>query len=271
MPPGPGRIPFGTTAGLPTRDDVLFYALLLAAILVASVWAARGSRFGRRVAPLMVVTVWYLAATLSVVSRSHSNYPLFLAPLGLVLACSWVRPAVGRIPGIALVATLLVLFAAFRPFDVFRNFAVRLGTIEIPRTYERLTAPPRVAGVLFRERDARVLELMSSLQRNGTLDPGSTWFDFANLPALYYVLGRDCPIRYYEVPFFQPAQRQREVIERLDTNRNVRVALVAARDSVEYSVDGVPNERRAPLVYAYLESRFRPIMSEGNLEVWARK
>jgi hypothetical protein len=157
-----------------------------------------------------------------------------------------------------------------RPFDICRGFAAWLGKLEIPPTFERVTSPARAGGVLFKETDAHAVEMMRRTLAQVGLRRDQTWFDFANLPALYYLFDRDCPIRYYEVPFFQDLSRQREVIAALDTNPKVRLAILPVSGSTAYAIDGIPNELRAHAIFEFLRLNFRPLLVDRELQVWIR-
>jgi hypothetical protein len=219
----------------------------------------------------MAIAVWYVVATLSVVERSHTNYVLFVAPLGVVLAYRWLGGSLEVRTRRFLFPVLLALgLVVLRPFDICRGFAAWLGKLEIPPTFERVTSPARAGGVLFKETDAHAVEMMRRTLAQVRLQPDQTWFDFANLPALYYLFDRDCPIRYYEVSFFQDFARQREVIAALDTNPKVRLAILPVSGSTAYAIDGIPNELRAQAVFEYLQLNFRPLLVDRDLQVWIR-
>ncbi len=92
---------------------------------------------------------------------------------------------------------------------------------------------------------------------------------FCNLPGLYYLFDRDCPIRYYEVAFYETDRAQDEVIRALE--RNLRVRAVLWRTGlVTDSIDKIPNSTRAPLVAAYIRREFHPSFSRGGVEFWER-
>jgi hypothetical protein len=103
------------------------------------------------------------------------------------------------------------------------------------------------------------------------LQRGDTFFDFTNRGVLYFLFDRDCPVRQYEVAFYQPEERQREVIAQLERNPHVRAALVPAGPDDNTGVDGVPNPIRAPMVWAYLQEHFQPSFQEGSVVFWMRK
>ena len=88
------------------------------------------------------------------------------------------------------------------------------------------------------------------------LAPGETFFDFGNEPALYFLLGRASPTRYPCVPFYEPEEKQREVVEALE---HIRPPLaILAGGSPRDAFDGVSNRERAPRVAAYLDAHYEP-------------
>lgn len=275
MPPPPlsaGVSPFHTRVMQGSQiESSLFYLLLLGALLILGLGVSMARALGSSGRPLMVVAAWYVAATLSVVERSHTNYVLFVAPLGIVLAYRWLGAALDLRGRRYLLATLLVVgFVVLRPFDVTRGLAGWLGDIQVPPIFKRLTSPPRAGGALFKERDVQAVETIGRALTQAGLRQDQTWFDFANLPALYYLFDRDCPIRYYEVPFFQDPARQQEVIAALDANPNVRLAILPVNGSTAYAIDGIPNELRAPAVFEHLHRSFHPLLVDRELQVWIR-
>ena len=95
-----------------------------------------------------------------------------------------------------------------------------------------------------------------------------TFFDFADVPNLYFLLNRDCPVRQIAVPFFEADGAQRDVVARIARNPHVRAALVRANPTV--GIDGVPNSVRAPIVWRYLQANFAPDVPVGDIVIWRR-
>jgi len=127
---------------------------------------------------------------------------------------------------------------------------------------------PRARGALWSVPDAALIASVKKYA-DTSLAPDETFFDFTNRGILYFLLNRDCPVREEEVAYYEPEGRQRAVIAALDRNRHVRAALVPkAGDGT--AVDGIPNERRAPLVWEYVRTHFHPDFEEGDVVFWRR-
>ena len=105
------------------------------------------------------------------------------------------------------------------------------------------------------------------MERAGFRDD-DTWLDFANEPGLYFLFDRRCPIRYYEVAFYESESAQREVIAAVRRNPRVRAVLMSGTYPL---IDGVSNEIRAPFVARYIRENFRPFLREDGIEFWIRR
>lgn len=263
-----GASPFWESPLEATNIDHIYYLSLTGCLVVASVMITRARALGRSGRALAVLVAWYLASSLSVVERAHTNYSLFLVPVGVFLAWRWLRTR-GLPAGITLALVLIAGLCA-GPLAMLRNFAGRLGDPQIPAIYQIVKEPRRAGNVFFKEPDAEAIRLLQRIITTDLSSAETTWFDFANLPGLYYLFGRHCPIRYYEVPFYEARARQEEVVHALDTDLRVRAALVPAPNDAQHSIDGIPNATRAPLVYQYLTARFHRTVAAGGLELWVR-
>jgi hypothetical protein len=79
-----------------------------------------------------------------------------------------------------------------------------------------------------------------------------------------------CPIRFYEVPFYESPSAQEEVVATLERNEKVRAVLVASGLPSD-RIDGVPNAARAPKVAKFLELNFQPFLNRNGVEWWLRR
>ena len=68
---------------------------------------------------------------------------------------------------------------------------------------------------------------------------------------------------------YQTVSGQREVIDSIERNRQIRAALIAFPGS-NANVTGIPNSKRAPLVWAYLQQHFKPAFTEDGVIFWRR-
>ena len=254
------------------RDGTAFLYVFeaLSLVLLATLLPA-GPRVGPRARAMLPVLAWILAAMLSVAERQHVGYPYFAIPIALALILRWVRGG-GRWASpraLAAAAALLAVVWLWRPLWVLTAVA---GGIREPRVPSpemvAIDGLPRARGALFRPGDARLIRATAEMMRRASFRPGETWLDFDNVPGLYFVFDRDCPIRYYEVPFYESEGAQREVIAAVTRNRRVRAALMSS----DYgAIDGIPNSARAPLVAAFLREHFRPFHRDGPVEFWLRE
>jgi len=135
--------------------------------------------------------------------------------------------------------------------------------------YVRYDALTRARGGWFEPDNARKLTAAQAFI-DRALKPNETFFDFANMPILYYLFDRRCPVRQPEVPFYESETLQREVIARLDGDPTVRAALVQFPNQGFVAIDGVPNAIRAPLVAQYLREHFAPAYASDGVVFWIK-
>ncbi|MEO8433177.1 MAG: hypothetical protein ABI592_16865 [Acidobacteriota bacterium] len=241
------------------------------AFLAAGILISRAPACGPRGRTLLPVAVWFLIAHLSVAERQHSGYAWFVAPAGVVLTARWLkgRRAWATPAGAAAAALLGVTLVAARPFTTARAVGIAIASERSPGDAVALAGPRRAAGALFLPGDADAIRAAGEFLASGSLGPSETWLDFSNAPLLYYLYERDCPIRYYEVPFFQTAEAQREVIDTIERNPRVRAVLMATGRPSD-RIDGIGNGDRAPLVADFIRRTFHPAWRRGGVEFWMR-
>ena len=165
-------------------------------------------------------------------------------------------------------ATVLILMAA--PTTRLITLAAKLRNRGNVAGYVRYDALPRARGGWFEPDNARRLAAAQAFI-DRALRPGETFFDFANMPILYYLFDRRCPVRQYETPFYETEELQREVIARLESDRSVRAALMQFPNQGFVAIDGVPNAVRAPLVAQYLREHFTPAYARDGVVFWLRR
>jgi hypothetical protein len=215
-------------------------------------------RWPRRFEPLVLMSVWGVLTGISYAERFH----LYFATIAALFLAAWIA----RKRWLVLVGAAIVL----------ANPTTHLAVIGVNRTtrgpapdWVEVTGVPRARGAYWHTRDAAAI---ASIQKYLALSmkPDETFLDFANSGIVYYLFDRDCPIRQYEVAFFQSEEQQREVIRRIEENPKIRAALVTRTPAGKNIVD-VPNAWRAPLVQHYIETHFEPDFEEGEIAFWRRK
>ncbi|HEX7191961.1 MAG TPA: hypothetical protein VF381_10375, partial [Thermoanaerobaculia bacterium] len=101
------------------------------------------------------------------------------------------------------------------------------------------------------------------------LGPSETFFDFTNRGLLFYLLDRRCPVPLNEVAAYESVDGQLDVVRRVALQPEVRYALIPPPND-GFTIDGVPNRDRAPLVWGYLQQHYRPAFAAGQVVVWRR-
>lgn len=252
--------------------DALYYWFLIVALVVTSSLLVRAPAVSSRGRALLPLLVWFCAGTLSVIERHHFGYPLFVAQIGMLLLARWLK---GHRPwsslrGWVAVAVISVAILAQRPGDFVPAVVFGLANAQPPPGVAGLSEPARARGVLFPKDDAGVIATTGAFLRSGLLGQEETWLDFASAPLLYYLFNRDCPIRYYEVAFFETRAAQEEVIAAIARNKRVKAVLMRTGRPTDW-VDGISNDQRAPLVFAYILKEFRPAFAKDGVEFWIRR
>jgi hypothetical protein len=256
--------------GAAADSATLLYALAAIAAVLLGTLLPRAPAVGSRARGMLPVLAWVLLAMLSVLERQHVVYAFFLVPLGLLLVARWCR---GPRPWNSLralgpAAALVVLAASQHPLLIAAVLADWVVRPPIPPHVRPLSEPPRARGALFRPMDADLIGATAEMMAAARFGKNDTWLDFANSPGLYYLFDRDCPIRYYEVPFYESEAAQREVIAAVSRNPGVRAVLMGNGYG---AIDGIAMSDRAPLVASFLRENFRPFYRSGGVEFWLRK
>jgi hypothetical protein len=232
-----------------TSDDAVYSLAWLLALIAACVALARSPFRSRRSDAVWMIAVWMVVATASWVERGNNYYHVAMMPF--IVAALYVLYRHSRPAAVALTIAVVLLAQPFR----------HVITV-VPELYAA-KAPP-----LFDEMSDR--SIRAARRFAATLKPGETFVDFSNSAILYSLLGRDCPLRFVEVANYQPESMQRDVIHTIEQNKHIRAALIALPGTNSW-VDGVPNQQRAPLVWAYLQKNFAPSFNEDGVEFWRRK
>ncbi len=259
-----------TDLGILVNRLPFLYGFVAASVLLLGALLPRAPAVGPRARGMLPVLAWIVFAMLSVLERHHVEYPFLAVPLGLLLLQRWFR---GRRPwrrlrALSSGAALVLLGWHQRPVLLTAVMADAVVQAR-PRADTRpLGEPPRARGAVFRQADIWLIQATAEMMEKAGFRKNDTWLDFANTPGLYYLFDRDCPIRYYEVPFYESESAQREVIDAVARNPRVRAALMS---SGYPPIDFLPMSARAPLVASFIRENFRPFYRAGGIEFWLRK
>jgi hypothetical protein len=217
----------------------------------------------------LIIAIYGVITAISYAERHHLLWLFVAAPLITIAIFRMFR---SRNPVVRSLAPALVILA-FMIGQPTAHIAI-VGALRRAHgavdTDARELALPRARGALSKSSDAAVIDVVQRYAA-AHLQANETWFDFTNRGNLYFLLDRDCPVRQLEVAFYETAERQREVIGRIDRNPRIRFALMPPEAGDNTAVDAVPNRIRAPLVYQYLREHFTPDYEEGGLNFWRRK
>ncbi|MEO8383109.1 MAG: hypothetical protein ABI779_25860 [Acidobacteriota bacterium] len=271
------------------RGAYLYLVWIGALLFVAVALTTRPPALPRRRArfdALLTLSVWIVVVAISYAERQHLPFrtavPALLVGAALYVSARWrwmLPVAVVLMLAIAQPTTHLAMTAWLRrahgPLDPSHTSepSVLARARELywpldPKDSRELSVPARAGGAFWFEED--VVTVRAAGAYLDRLPPGDTFFDFTNHGLLYFLFDRYCPVRQLEVAFYEREEVQREVISRIERDPHVVAALVPPFP--EYgSVDHVPNAVRAPLVWSYLQSHFRPDYQEGNVVFWKRK
>jgi hypothetical protein len=252
--------------GTSSLSDVILQALLSPATLPYVVWPLVliwfAIQVGRRRATLrwrsaMVIAAWVIFAAISFTPRQ--DYAAILVPalaVVLIMSARW-----------RLLPVLLCVAAAHPAWHLFEA----MPAIARPTVSPQVAAIglPRARGAVV-ERSIAPAILIADAYMRQTLPADATYFDFSNVPGLYYLTERRLPIRQIQVAQYEDARLQRAVIDALERDRSVQLALMRF-PYFSYALDGVPNATRAPLVAQYLQTHFVPAFDQGGVMFWKRR
>jgi hypothetical protein len=250
-------------AALLDRDVFPYLFWCIAAIFVGVTITRRASR---RLEPILIVGVFIVVTAISYAERHHLYFGMLAAVLVVALIQTLLRRRHTALAALTILATI-VLAAPNTHMGVIGWMRRGRGPMEPGIT--EITSIPRARGAYFTAADATVIASVDKYLRL-SLQPDETFFDFTNSGLLYFLFRRDCPIREYEVAFYETEARQREIIRRIESNPKIRAALIPASPHGRFTVDGVPNAERAPLVWQYLQANFHPDFAEGDVVFWRR-
>jgi len=241
--------------------------MLLVVAALTSTATLKPRRRARREA-FLIVAVYGVLTAISYAERHHLLWQFVAAPLISIGIFHLFRSRLPQARAAAPAMIVLALMIAQPTAHIAITGSLRRTHGPTESGWQEL-ALPRARGALIRASDAALIDIVQRYVASH-LKPAETWFDFTNHGNLYFLLDRDCPIRQVEVAFYETEERQREVIGRIEQNPHIRFALMPG-DPDTTAVDNVPNRRRAPLVYAYLQEHFTPDYEESGVIFWRRR
>lgn len=233
-------------------------------ILAVFAGATLTRRWPRRFEPLVLLALWSVFTGISYAERHH----LYFGMTGMVLFVAAILWLLRRRSSLAVAAIVAAVVIA-NPTTHLSIVGVNRARRAPPADWVEIRDLPRARGAYWHISDAKAI---ASVRKYLALSmrADETFLDFANSGALYFLFRRDCPIREYEVAFYQTDEQQREVIRRIEANPKIRAVLVAGTPHGRFTVD-IPNSWRAPLVHQYILDHFEPDFEEGEVVFWRRK
>ena len=253
LPAGPVYVP----GPLQLPPDRIILALWIVALIFA---AAMTRRRIRRTDAVWAVALWAVVAALSYAQRRHT-YAAFVIPAFVVLAIWLIARRQRFVAAAAAIVALVIAHPLNHVFAVATPLRLAGGA--------KPGGNPIVAGVVVTPEVGRGIESARQFVARA-LPPDATWFDFSNSPSLYFLLDRRCPTRHHQVPFYESAEEQRDVIAALERDTSIHAALIACPGG-DNAIDGVPNHIRAPLVWQYLQTHFAPAYAANGVVFWMRR
>ncbi len=208
---------------------------------------------------LVMVSIFYYRSPLGRADIVHVRYvaaPLFIAAVYIVVK-HYVMPSLSRprrinyrFVGVGALAMLLLFMALYSPdinWKEFYRFPVRISDEHVvPKEYRETAA-----------------FLRSHMADN------ESFFSMTNDASWYYLVDRPCPARFQIVWLAMPYFFQQEIIGDLK-RRNVKYILYK-NDTIWMSIDGITNERRLPLLVAYIEDNYTFFKDIHKNQIWIRK
>ncbi|MDP9361363.1 MAG: hypothetical protein M3P29_07930, partial [Acidobacteriota bacterium] len=242
---------------------VLWPVMMLLVVLAMTTRTSMTPRRRAQREAFLIVAIFGVLTAISYAERHHLLWQFVAAPLISIAIFRLFRSRIPLARAFAPAVVIIVLMMAQPTAHIAIAGALRRSHGPIESGWREI-ALPRARGALSKTSDAAVIDVVHRYVVSH-LAPGDTWFDFTNRGNLYFLLDRDCPMRQIEVAFYEPEERQRDVIRRIEQNPRIRFALVPTYPDDTTAVDGVANRDRAPLVFAYLQQHFTPDYEEGGV------
>jgi hypothetical protein len=246
----------------------LFFGGLAAALLLRR----RDRRAGPREAVQLALLIFSAIGFRTALGRSSYSHTRFAMIVPSLLLAAWLpeslfRPRRARAAGILGVAAAAIAFALYAELpESLQDTSARFRTFAFRRDGAGMDvlALPRAGGVRVPPAQAASLEGMARFAGRW-LGPGETFYDFADAGALYFLIGRTNPTRFYEASILSADAWQAGTIAELERG-HPRFVVVSAGQGEE-AFDGVPIARRCPVLAAWIEARYPAVSIVGEFTV----
>jgi hypothetical protein len=252
----------------PRGVQYLTWPVAMAFVALCIAYGFRGAgRARRRIEPLFLCALFIVVHGVSYAERQHVYFH-FVIPATVVIA-SYIllrrRSSSARFLGVFLALTIVML-ANLTIHAAIDTYLRRVhGPLDPGWTVVGL---PAAQNALFHEDDIKVIDTVHRWCL-AHLGPEDTFYDFTDHTVLHILLERRIPVRQIEVATCEPERLQREVISRLAHNPHVKAVIVSNDENS--GVDNVPNWKRVPLVWQWIQQNFQPDFSEGKVVIWKRR
>lgn len=232
-----------------------------AAIGVRSIGGARSARD----AQYLVLAIFGLVVYRTALGRSDAGHFAYAAallwPLLLMFAEDAWRARVGWLRAVPACLLVGFVFTAFEPAYALVRQWTRIAELqpELPGGGFSYAPMRRMRDVLIPDSQAQTLTALKSWL-DERLPPNEPFVDFCNAGAAYYFVERPIATRYAYPAYAATPAMQAQYIADLD--RTQPRYLLASQVLGAMHVDGVPLERRLPLLAAYFKQNYEPCADE---------
>jgi hypothetical protein len=234
-------------------NPAILLGLVVIAIVVLALRSSPLAMEDLTVIPPLAIAAVALRGAFGRAEPGH--YQLYGMFVGIPAAWLLRRALTSPVRSVAFVAVLLVVLS-LRPLAVIDQELAAIVNNRPWRARQEAEGMPPLNGGGSRIPPDQAKDLDDLRRYFGrTLSPTDTFIDFSNEPALYFLLDRRMPIPYLGPSFYEDVADQRKVIEICEKEKP-GLAIMSGRGAAD-NPDGVANGIRAPLVAAYLASRYR--------------
>jgi hypothetical protein len=246
--------------------------IFFGAVAAALLFRRRDGRAGSRDAVMLALLVFSAVGYRTALGRTSYSHTRFALVVPTLLLAAWLPEAFFRWRG-ARAAKILASAAAVAAFALYaelpesvRDTAGKIRGRADRRDGRGLVALPlsRGGGACVPAGQAASLSGLAEFA-GSALRPGETFYDFADAGALYFLLGRVNPTRFYEASVLSADGWQEETIAELERARPGFVVVAAGQG--EEAFDEVPISRRCPRLAAWIESRYPAVSTVGDFTI----